>query len=72
MKLPLGDLNPDPCSSHPTSIYTLCTLLSMSLQIQKEMIIKDLINYFIRKIKAMQRTNYNFKRDSAAKKKNFT
>ena len=41
----------------------------MSLQIQKEMIIKDLINYFIRRIKATQRTNYNFKRDSATRKK---
>ena len=35
----------------------------MPLQIQKEMIIKDLIYYFIRKIKARQRTNYNFKHD---------
>ena len=42
---------------------TLCTLLFISLQIQKEMIIKDLIYYFIRKIKARQRTNYNIKRD---------
>ena len=37
----------------------LCTLLS--LQIQKEMIIKYFIYYFIRKIKESQRTNYNFK-----------
>ena len=22
VKLPLGDLNPDPCPPHPTSIYT--------------------------------------------------
>ena len=50
-------------SISPIVNNTLCTLLFLSLQIQKEMIIKDLIYYFIRKIKARQRTNYNFKRD---------